>query len=74
VVEQRAAGDDALVLLGVVAGRDVVTQLDRAQIGVEAAGDDLEQLVLPAPLRPMMRSRSPRSTAMPTSRNTSRSP
>ncbi len=41
VVEQAAAGADALVLLGVVAGRHVQAELHLAEVGLE--------LVRPAP-------------------------
>ena len=43
VLEQRAPGDDALVLLRVVADRHVRAELDLAEVGAELVGQHLEQ-------------------------------
>ncbi len=43
VLQDRAAAVDALVLLGVVAGHDVVTEADAALIGIPVAGQHPQQ-------------------------------
>ena len=64
---------DPFVLLGVVAQLDAVAQAERALVGAGLTSEDPEAC-LAAPLRPMTRSRSPRSTSNVTSSKTAGPP